>query len=341
MLRAHLGRISLQTHRSLIGAGLPKRTFGSSIPGGRTKRPQVPILKPSLWALAATTTIYVWCATYDVYQDVQDAKRKGWFREGSANSFQDLEAAKSRSRTQHITSRSSSSAWYPLGLGEMLAGFSDAEKVNLCAMALNISLFGATSLAPGAFMQHFSHVPISSPNYTLLTSVFGHSGLLHLGVNTLMLLQLGPGVARSKTFEGNGGHFAAFFLSAGILSSLGDQLATTLWTRTYWANRFAPAMGASGVIMAMLGVWATTNPNAEVGIMFLPGSYSIQNVVAAMVLFEACGLFIGFPFFNIGHGAHLAGLAVGSAYVYFDGKRYMWRPSRRLAFNTMKRLHIV
>ncbi|KAI0386701.1 hypothetical protein F5Y04DRAFT_242163 [Hypomontagnella monticulosa] len=338
MLRAHLKRISLPTPRNLTRTGPSKRRYGSFIPG--TPLPAVPVLRPTLWAFAATATIYIGCAAYDVRKDVQNAKKKGYFKDGTVGSYEDLEEARRRGHTRYSPARAPPrSQWHPPGqIGQMMAGYSDAERLILGAAALNIGLLGASYLAPTAFTQHFFHIPVLSPNYTLLTSAFGHGGLLHVGMNTLALLSFGPVVARSPTFEGNGSHFAAFYLSTAIFASLGDQFATILPTRKYRLNRFSASMGASGVIMAMMGASFTTYPDARIGIIFLPGSYPMQNVAAAVILFEMYGLFVGFPRWNLGHGAHLAGLAVGSAYVYFDGQKRLWRPARRFTFQCMKRL---
>ncbi|KAI2776900.1 hypothetical protein F4815DRAFT_483284 [Daldinia loculata] len=344
MLRTQLRRIALlPTPNRLSGAGPSKRTLrtGSYIPGGGL--PAVPILRPTLWAFAATATIFLGCAAYDVRRDVQNAKRRGLFKDGSVASYENLEDAKRRGHTVYSSFRKPQpSKWHlPGQIGEMLAGHNDAEKLIMGFSALNIGLVGASSLAPGAFMQYFAHTPCFSPNYTLLTSMFGHAGLLHAGINTLALLQMGPEVARSHVFEGNGSHFAAFYLAAGIFSSLGSQFATILPTRTYKFNRLSPGLGASGVVLAMLGAWATLHPNARLGIMFIPGSYTVENFMTALVLFELYGLFIGFPYLHFGHGAHLTGLALGFAYVYFDGKKHVWRPARKLAFGGMKLVKMV
>ncbi|KAI1662720.1 hypothetical protein F4813DRAFT_384301 [Daldinia decipiens] len=343
MLRTQLRRIALPTPNRLSGAGLSKRTL-VYIPGEGL--PPVPILRPTLWAFAATATIFLGCAAYDVRRDVQNAKRKGLFRDGSVASYEDLEDAKHRGHVVHSLFRNPPPPpppkWHlPGRIGEMLAGHTDAEKLILGFSALNISLLGASSLVPGAFIQYLAHTPCFSPNYTHLTSMFGHTGPLHAGINTLALLQMGPEVARTSVFEGNGSHFAAFYLSTGIFSSLGSHLGTVLPTRIYKFNRLVPGLGASGVLYGMLGAWATQYPDARLGIMFIPGSYTVENFMTALVLFEVYGLFIGFPYIHLAHAAHLSGLAVGAAYVYFDGKNRLWRPTRKLAFGGMKLVKMV
>ncbi|KAI2625942.1 hypothetical protein GGR54DRAFT_593763 [Hypoxylon sp. NC1633] len=258
MWRAPLRSKFLPISRNLTGARSSKRTFASHIPGVQLH--PVPILRPTLWAFAATATIYIGCAAYDVRRDVRDAKRRRLFRDGIVGSYDDFEKAYSSSRFRSRRSSSDddddddeSPKWLPMGqIAELFAEHSGAMKFTMGAVALNNVLFLANSFAPGPFMQRFSHIPVSSPNHTMLTSIFVHYGLMHIAVNTWVLFQFAPQVAQSRLFEGNGSHFAAFYLSTGILSSLGEQFATILPTRTYRMNRYARGVGASGVLMASM-----------------------------------------------------------------------------------------
>ncbi|KAI1465950.1 rhomboid-domain-containing protein [Daldinia caldariorum] len=329
----------------IFGAGSSRRAYGTEPNIPKEFLPPVPVLRPTLWALTATATIFLGCAAYDVHRDVRDLKRRGLLKNVREASYEDVEIAKHRGghssrRSSSRSSPSSPSKYYPPGqLGEVLAAYNDAEKVLLGFSALNISLLGAHYMA---LIQHFGHVPCFSPNYTLLTSMFGHTGLLHAGLNTFVLLQFAPQVAgEPRVFAGNGCHFAAFYLSAGILSSLGSQISSILPSRNYQYRRLVPHMGASGVISAFLAMWAALYPEASIGILFVPGSYSAQNFLLALVAFETCGLFFGIPLVKFAHGQHLAGLAIGWAYARYDGKKHVWRPSRKAAFAVMKRLHLV
>ncbi|XXH03476.1 hypothetical protein Hte_009881 [Hypoxylon texense] len=253
MWRTQLKRVSLPASHRLprTGNSLSKRTIASYFAG--EKLLPVPVLRSTLWALAATATIYIGCAANDVRRDIQDTKRRGAFKDGRPSSYEDLEDAKRQRHYWHHRSHPSpASKWQPPGqIGEVLSRYDDAEKLVLGAVALNIALVGAGYFAPGPYMQYFAHIPVYSPSYTLLTSSFGHSGLLHVGINSLAMLQLGPSVARSPTFEGNGSHFAAFYLSTGIISALGHHLATTLPTRNYRIRRFNGYLGSSGIVMAI------------------------------------------------------------------------------------------
>ncbi|KAI5860233.1 hypothetical protein GGS23DRAFT_240593 [Durotheca rogersii] len=335
MLRARLGRTLLTTKpRGIARAGPPRRAFGVRIPGA-----PVPILRPTLWAVAATATIYVACAAYDVRRSLRDIRTEQY------TSLEEAENAKLRGELLRFKPHSPPSTkafglQLPGQFGPVLQGYSDAEKMIIGSIALNTSFYGACRLAPGSITQYFYHIPISSPNYTLLTSAFGHDGLLHLGFNMFAMIQFGPEVARS-TFGGNGGHFTAFFLSSGILSSLGNHLATLLPSRNYRFQRFAPSLGASGIVMALIGAFAFAHPNERMGVIFIPGSLPVQEMLTYLTLFETYGLFVGIPGLNFAHAAHLAGIAAGSAYVYFNGTRRIWRPTRRFAFRFMRLLSLI
>ncbi|KAI1098618.1 hypothetical protein F4804DRAFT_324296, partial [Jackrogersella minutella] len=339
MLRSQLIRVSLPAHRSLTGAGRLKRGFGSS--DLARMLPPVPILRPTLWAIAATATIYVGCATYEVYRETRIAKQNGQWKE-SVNSYDDL--VKVRGYWGLLIGRptprpSSVSKWFPTEqVSSMMKGHSSAENLTICISAFNVGLVGAGYLAPNSIAPYFHHVPALGLNYTLLTSAFGHHGIFHVMVNTFMLLQFTPEVAKSRVFRGNGSHFAAFYLSAGILSSLGNHIGTVLPTRKYRFNRLAPAAGASGVCMALLGAWATINPDQKVGILFVPGSYAARDMVGFIALVDLVGFFIGIPYLHFAHAAHLAGLAFGHAYVRYDARNKIWIPTCRSVFTCMKRL---
>jgi rhomboid-like protein len=199
-------------------------------------------------------------------------------------------------------------------------------------MALTAGVHVASKVMP-TMLGHLAHVPATSGNYTLLTSIFGHSGLAHLGMNLYGMWWLMPTAARSPTFKESSAHIVAFYLSAGILSSLA-QHATAVWPRR--AERYIPALGASGALFALLGIVGVSFPNAHLGILLLPGSLPITQVMACMALFDAIGIFIRYPYLRLGHSAHLGGLAFGVAYAKYGGDENIWRPGRKLAFNAMQ-----
>ncbi|KAI1459224.1 hypothetical protein F4805DRAFT_90039 [Annulohypoxylon moriforme] len=344
MLRSLPKRVTLSACHSPAGTGpspLKRRFTMYSLGEGL---PKVPILRRTIWSIAATATIYFGCATYNVYREARIVKKSGRYKADAINSYDDLYyVIKQGVGLHHSSSHSKTAAkWFPTGqLSTILSGHTDAEKLIICASALNVGLVGAGSLAHHSFDSYFYNIPAWSPNYTLLTSAFGHGGLLHAAINTFVLLQFAPEISRSHIFEGNGSHFAAFYLSAGILSSLGNNYATILPTRRYKIHRTAPTLGTSGVIMALIGAWATLAPDERIGLFLIPVSFSARDFVTYTAYIEMFGLFFGIPFIVVAHGVHLSGLAVGSAYAYFDGREHLWHPTCQFAFLLMKRLNVI
>ncbi|KAI0179199.1 hypothetical protein GGR52DRAFT_296267 [Hypoxylon sp. FL1284] len=336
MLRATLRRATPPTSRHLCRTRVSNRSIASYGGGGL---PSVPVIRPTLWALAATGTIYIGCAAYDVGRDVRDVKRRGVLEDRQIDSYDELERAKLQGfgRRHEIHSQ-----WQlPGEVGAMLSNYNDAQKLLLGAAAFNTALYAASSAARGSLWS-LGHVPLEGRNYTLLTSIFGHWSFLQVGINCFIMLHWGFDVANSPTFGGNGSHLAAFYLSTGILSSLGHHLATVLPTRTYKLHRFAPSLGAGGVVLAIMGVFGASNPHIMVDTILF-GIYPVQHVLAASALVDFVGIVIGYPSVlgMLRHAPHLVGLGLGEAYVWYDGERHVWQPSRRLAFNCMKRIHMV
>ncbi|KAI0455934.1 hypothetical protein F5B21DRAFT_177938 [Xylaria acuta] len=299
--------------------------------GSRPMSPRVRLLGPTLWSVAACSTIYLGCAAYEVYRDAQRAKEKGahWSRKKTAPTFEDLQGLRDRAAANATSNRFSSST---LELPE----FTDSADLTKSTMAVTAAIHLASSFVP-KMKHHFVHVPALSPNYTLLTSVFGHGGLLHLGFNLYAMLILMPSAANSPTLEGSSAHLAAFFTSAGILSSLASHL-TAAWPG---GTAYTAGLGASGALLALLGVVGVSFPNTQVGIIFLPGSIPIKEAMACLAVFDAIGIFVRYPFLRLGHAAHLGGLVLGVAYAKQNGGENIWRPGRRVAFNAMRSLGMI
>lgn len=168
-----------------------------------------------------------------------------------------------------------------------------------------------------------------------------HTGAFHLGFNMFALINFGPSVAQSSPFNGSGSHFLAFYLSAGLLSSLGSHLSTLIFKN----SRFTPGMGASGAIFGVFSAWAMTHQETKVRVFPFPKVFAARELLEYEVGFELLGLLglwraLRIPI-NWGHAAHLGGLGAGLAYVTYAGKGQVWNTSRRAAFRSMKLLRMV
>lgn len=235
---------------------------------------------------------------------------------------------------QHSQSQSQSSS--PLSTWSELP---EAGKLMVGLVSTNIAVFALERLLPGTSAL-FSHVPAASSmtNLTMLTSAFGHVGLTHLALNMYGVVQFLPPVANSRTFANSGSHLAAFYLSAGVLASYAYHLAT-VWPRPL--DRVIPARGASGAVMAVVGAFGMSYPDNQLGIILIPFSLPASQFLLGVAAFETYGLFVGFKRLPLAHAAHLAGLAMGAAYVYWDGRERVWRPVKQATFGVMQRLSLV
>ena len=331
--------------------------------------PPVRILRPALWCAGAVTTIYVGCAAYETRHDYRMIRKQervlgisdhgekplplasltyarlAVLGEPTANPWTD-ENIKRRAKhmmalwrgdRQTALHESMHGASIVVPEAELAVSFSETEKATHSIVAANVGVFALERLLP-LTSALFSHVPASGYSFTMLTSSFGHVGVFHLLLNMYAAEQFMPIVASNRTFMGSGSHLTAFYLSSGVLSGLAFHLAS-VWPRPL--DRVTPARGASGAIMAIVGAFATSNPDAELGLMLIPGSLPASQFLACLVAFETYGLFVGFKRLPLAHASHLAGLAIGSAYVYFDLRQKLWEPLKRTTRSKMAHLGMV
>jgi membrane associated rhomboid family serine protease len=151
-------------------------------------------------------------------------------------------------------------------------------------IALNVLAFGAewTSADPGTFIDAFAAVPYDithgivlpppSPPaalLTILTSMFVHAGVAHVGVNLLVLAAFGPAV------EARCGHarFAAFYLLCGIAGELAQI--------SIGPGSHVPAVGASGAIAGVLGAYLMTFPLQWPAVLGI-GAWAATQFVAGL-----------------------------------------------------------
>lgn len=114
--------------------------------------------------------------------------------------------------------------------------------------------------------------------FTLLTSLFVHGGLFHIGGNMLFLWIFGDNV------EDRFGHIAffVFYLFAGVAASLAHIMLEPEST--------VPMVGASGAIAGVLGAYFLLFPRAQVNTLVILPLYI--SMVRLPALF-----FLGFWFF--------------------------------------------
>ena len=150
---------------------------------------------------------------------------------------------------------------------------------------------------PGPVLARGALVPAlvaQGESWRLVSSVFLHSGVAHLGFNMLSLYFLG---AFTEEAFGRGRFFALYLLSgvAGGLAYL------------YFGGFNQPAVGASGAIFGLLG--------GVLGYALRRGTFSWRNpLIRQLLILLALNLYLGFSIPNISNTAHLGGLAGGFAF---------------------------
>lgn len=183
-------------------------------------------------------------------------------------------------------------------------------------MAANIlayfyySVSYASPLALAYFYDAYAVVPAEiSRGYgfeTLITSLFIHAGLMHLGGNMLFLWIFGDNL------EDEMGHipFLLFYLASGIGSGLIHVMSAP--------GSMVPTVGASGAIAGIMGGYLLMFPKARVDILLiLIVFFRIFSIPAFVML----GVWLAMQFLGglgadpgqggVAYWAHAGGFAVG------------------------------
>ena len=141
---------------------------------------------------------------------------------------------------------------------------------------------------------------------TLITSIFLHGGIMHLGGNILFLWIFGDNL------EDDMGHlpFLAFYLAGGIGANLAQWITAT--------NSLVPTIGASGAIAAVMGGYLLLYPKAKVDILLF---FIVIVKVIPIPAWIMLGLWFGLQVFNgvgasaesggVAHWAHAGGFVIG------------------------------
>jgi rhomboid protease GluP len=133
--------------------------------------------------------------------------------------------------------------------------------------------------------------------WRLLTSVFLHAGLSHLGSNLLVQILMGNAVER------NLGHVR--YLALYLLSGIGGNVISVLYDRAQGVNIYS--VGASGAVFGVMGTLI---------ILILRGRKKLRSGSsllprAAFAVFYA--VYSGFRNPYTDNAAHLGGLLFGAA----------------------------
>lgn len=125
--------------------------------------------------------------------------------------------------------------------------------------------------------------------WRLVTAMFLHGGLLHIGMNLWCLFDLGPTVESLFSTP----KFLVFYLTSGVAGFL----------LSLWWKPFILSVGASGGILGLIGVL--------IGASFHHGSLgrALRGQLLRWVIYIL--IFGLLPFFAVDNAAHIGGLGMG------------------------------
>lgn len=138
--------------------------------------------------------------------------------------------------------------------------------------------------------------------YRLLSAVFVHAGLLHVGMNMLVFV----GMGRQLEAHLGSARFVVLFLGSGILGFVASQL---------WYALSPITMGASGGVFGQIG--------AFVGILYARRHPDWKRELTRQLIYAGL-LALAFP---VNNAAHLGGLAAGAGFGFVFEKERRLKPT--------------
>ena len=160
------------------------------------------------------------------------------------------------------------------------------------------------------------------PPLTVLTSMFLHGGLAHIGGNMLFLWIFGNNVEDAL----GRARFLVFYLVCGVAAAA-SQVAASAMT----GEVAVPMVGASGAIAGVLAAYLTLYPHARVltlvpififiRLFYIPAWFFIGLWFAIQLLSG----FLGGGGSGVAFFAHIGGFVTGFGLVRLMGRRRRWR----------------
>ncbi len=165
---------------------------------------------------------------------------------------------------------------------------------------------------------------------TLISSMFMHGGLAHLGGNMLYLWIFGDNVEHALGHR----NYLIFYLLCGILASLCHVFTTSILGH----NLLIPSLGASGAIAAVLGGYILLFPGRRVHVWIFITIIAVPAILAVglwflMQVLNGLGTLGGEESAGIAYAAHIGGFVAGLVLVKVFARRVVKKaPVRRSLF---------
>tara|TARA_Y100000310_G_scaffold220270_2_gene221767 strand:+ start:5102 stop:5773 length:672 start_codon:yes stop_codon:yes gene_type:complete len=164
--------------------------------------------------------------------------------------------------------------------------------------------------------------------WTFLTSMFMHAGFLHLFINMFVLFSLG---SFCEKIIGRKRFFWFYIISGLVAGGLFVLLAGLYGEGEFGARVFGsvliPAVGASGAIFAIAGLFMILLPKLKFSIIFLPFFSLPAYIMIPLVLFLTWGVSAGTGL-PLGNTAHFGGFMAGVIYGLYLRKKYSRKVAR-------------
>jgi len=150
--------------------------------------------------------------------------------------------------------------------------------------------------------------------WTLITSMFMHSGFAHLIINMFVLFSLGKFCERIIGRK----RFFRFYMLSGIFAgllyvALAYFFGNSVLGEKIFGNASSYAVGASGAIFAIAGLFVILTPYLKFCFIFLP-FFSLPAYIMVPLVLLATWLVSASTGMAVGNTAHLGGFLYGVAY---------------------------
>jgi len=158
--------------------------------------------------------------------------------------------------------------------------------------------------------------------WTLLTSVFMHGNFFHLFINMFVLFSLGNLAERIIGRK----RFFWFYILSGIIASLFFVIlgyffgGTELGAVIFGSNKVF-AVGASGAIFAVAGLFMILTPRLRFAIIFLP-FFTLPAYIMIPLVLVITWIVSSSAGFGIGNTAHFGGFLAGVCYALYLRSKY-------------------
>jgi membrane associated rhomboid family serine protease len=203
--------------------------------------------------------------------------------------------------------------------------------LNILAFAWQLSVGLPESVLRGGVIPYeiltftdIEYRAVVPPPLTILTSMFLHGGLTHIGSNMLFLWIFGNNVEDAL----GRGRFLAFYLACGVVAALAQVAVSAMGSELQ-----IPMVGASGAIAGVLAGYMVLFPHARVltlliiivfiRLTWLPAGLLIALWFGLQLFSAVFGGSSGVAFF-----AHIGGFVAGFLLVRVMGRRARWRARR-------------